>query len=33
MVRTFVVRILSRANGHTAGAARVTANGTAEGAA
>jgi aerobic carbon-monoxide dehydrogenase medium subunit len=33
MVRVFVVRILSRANGHTAGAARVTANGTAEGAA
>jgi aerobic carbon-monoxide dehydrogenase medium subunit len=31
MVRTFVVRILSRANGHAPGAAGVTANGTAEG--
>ena len=31
MVRTFVIRILSRANGHAPGAAGVTANGTAEG--
>jgi len=32
MVRTFVVRLLSRANGQAIGAARITANGTAEGA-